>query len=253
MTDRRTVCSTSELFNAADADIVFRSSDNVVFRIHARNLAVTSGGFPPAGFSSADEIVDLTEEASTLELMFQFVYPRPQSSLEVLGFNELSKLAEAVEKYQIYPAMQLCNIFMTNALPENALGVLEYSMRHGYPSLSNRAAPFVTLERISASLNTVSPTLLRAWIRYYDTWNEKIRHATLTAPSGHKCANWSEYQRKIFFALGELTGIKNDVSIAAVITVPHFASICCKDDAARWHQNFSKKISDASMPPALYH
>ncbi|KAF8071465.1 hypothetical protein FPV67DRAFT_1447021 [Lyophyllum atratum] len=223
--------------NAPDADIVFRSSDKILFRIHARNLEVTSGGFPPAEFSPADQIVDLTEEASTLELMFQFVYPRLQPSLEILPFETLEKLTEAVEKYQIYPAMQLCNVFMT----------CPAVMRHGYPALSNLAAPFVTLEKISATLKTVSPELLHTWIRYYATWNEKIRYANLTAPAGHKCANWLEYQRKIFFALGELTGIKNDDSIASVIAVPHFASMCCKDDAARWHKDFTEKIGD--LPP----
>ncbi|KAG5639900.1 hypothetical protein DXG03_002540 [Asterophora parasitica] len=246
--DRRPTKTTSELFNAPDADIVFRSSDNVTFRIHARNLEITSGGFPPiADFSPADEVVDLTEDASTLELMFQFVYPRPQPLLESLPFNAAARLAEAVEKYQIYPAMQICNVYMSKALPDHALDVLAYSMRHDYPLLSDRAAPFVTLDKISSGLKSASPDLLHAWIRYYDTWNAKIRDAIVTAPKGHKCANWPEYQRKIFFALGEFVGLKNDTSIASVISVPHYASICCKDDSARWQQDFVSRIGE--IPP----
>ncbi|KAF5379849.1 hypothetical protein D9615_005821 [Tricholomella constricta] len=236
-----------DLVDAPDADIVFRSSDNVLFRIHARNLEITTGGFPPAEFSPADQVVDITEDASTLELLFQFVYPRSQPLLEGLPFDTLARLAEAVEKYQVYPAMQICNVYMTKALPDHALDILEYSMRHGYPLLSNRAAPFVTLAKISSSLKSLPPGLLHAWIRYYDTWNAKIRHAILTAPYGHKCANWSEYQRKIFFALGEFAGVKNDESIASVISVPHFASICCKDDANRWQKDFIQQIGD--IPP----
>ncbi|KAG6877958.1 hypothetical protein C0993_001576 [Termitomyces sp. T159_Od127] len=206
-----------------------------------------SGGFPPADFASANEHIDLTEDSLTLELMFHFIYPRSQPRLEKTTFEALARLAEAVEKYQVYPAMQLCNIYMEKALPGHALDVLKYSLRHGYPELVNRAAPYVTLANLSAEWNSVPPDLLYAWLRYYDSWNASIREASLTAPHGHKCANWLEYQRKIFSALGELTGIKNDESISTVITVPHFAAICCKDDANRWQKAFMDKIRD--VPP----
>ncbi|KAG6917844.1 hypothetical protein DXG01_000749 [Tephrocybe rancida] len=237
----------SEQFNALDADITFRSSDNILFRIHSRNLDVTSGGFPPVGFVPAEEHVDLTEDSETLELMFQFVYPRLQPRLEDIAFEALLRLSEAVEKYQVYPAMQLCNIHMARALPDHALDVLDYSLRHDYASLANRSAPFVTLENVSAAWKTVPPTLVYSWLRYYDSWNSRIRKASIIAPHGHKCANWLDYQRKIFSALGELTGVKNDESISAVIAVPHFASICCKDDANRWQRDFMDQIRD--IPP----
>ncbi|KAG6816662.1 hypothetical protein H0H87_004022 [Tephrocybe sp. NHM501043] len=237
---------TSPQFSEPDADIVFCSSDNTLFRIHSRNLAVTSGGFPPAEFVAADEHVDLTEDSMTLELMFQFVYPRLQPRLEEIAFEPLLRLSEAVEKYQVYPAMQLCNVYMAKVLPNHALDVLKYSLRHDYPALADRSAPFVTLATISAA-NSVPPNLLYAWLRYYDCWNSKVRKASGRAPHGHKCSNWLDYQRKIFSALGEQTGIKNDESISAVITVPHFASICCKDDADRWQRDFIDQIRD--VPP----
>ncbi|KAG6839270.1 hypothetical protein C0991_004296, partial [Blastosporella zonata] len=233
--------------SAPDADVVFCSSDKTLFRIHTRNLEITSGGFPPADFILSDEYIDLTEDSSTLELMFQFVYPRPQPRLEEVTFEALIRLSEAVEKYQVYPAMQVCNLYMAKTLPNHALDILEYSLRHDYPALINRSAPFVTLATISAAWKSVSPSLLYTWLRYYDCWNSKVRAASLIAPHGHKCPNWLEYQRKIFSALGELTGIKNDESVSAVITVPHFASICCKDDANRWQKDFIEQIRD--VPP----
>ncbi|KAG5718458.1 hypothetical protein E4T56_gene8762 [Termitomyces sp. T112] len=238
---------TSGQFNAPDADLLFRSSNNILFRIHSRNLEVTSGGFPPAHFAHSNEHIDLTEDSSTLELMFHFVYPRSQPNLEKITFEALAQLAEAVEKYQVYPAMQLCKIHMEKALPDHALDVLKYSLRHGYPELIDQAAPHVTLADISAEWNSIPLDLLYAWLRYYDSWNAGIRKASLTAPPGHKCSNWPEYQRRIFSALGELTGIKNDESISAVITVPHFAAICCKGDADQWRKAFIEKIR--SVPP----
>ena len=98
-----------------DADLVFRSSDGVRFHIHSRYLENTSGGFAPSEFPVKDEIITLPETAETLELLFQFVYPRRQPVLASLSFGTLGALAEASEKYEIYPAMQICNIYMTYA------------------------------------------------------------------------------------------------------------------------------------------
>ena len=103
--------------NAPDADVVFRSSDNVLFHIHSSQLTAITGGFPPADFrpGGRNEMVDLLENARTLELLFQFIYPRPQPVLGNLPFSDLSQLTEAAEKYQVYPAMPICNLHMRSA------------------------------------------------------------------------------------------------------------------------------------------
>ena len=97
-----------------DADLIFQSSDGVRFHIHSKYLENTSGGFAPSEFPTKDEVIMLPETAETLELMFQFVYPRRQPVLAFLSFGTLGALAEASEKYEIYPAMQICNIYMTH-------------------------------------------------------------------------------------------------------------------------------------------
>ncbi|KAF7978046.1 hypothetical protein HWV62_1667 [Athelia sp. TMB] len=98
---------------ADDADVTFRSCDGVLFKIHRNNLAVVSEGFaPPPGTDSSNEIVSLTENAETLELLFQYMYPRRQPNLSVLRFKLLAELAEAAEKYQVFAAMASCNVSM---------------------------------------------------------------------------------------------------------------------------------------------
>ncbi|GLB44796.1 hypothetical protein LshimejAT787_1801330 [Lyophyllum shimeji] len=168
---------TSSIFNAADADLVFRSSDGVLFRIHRKNLEFGSDGFPPVEFPVDDKPVDLPEDGKTLELMFRFVYPRLQPTLEGLDFRVLAHLAEAVEKYQIFTGKQLCNLYMSEALPTNAMAILEYSIKHEYPALANRAAPHVTLKDLSQKkmITDVSDNVLRAWVPYYNRWTEAIR------------------------------------------------------------------------------
>jgi len=104
--DRSTlVCST-------DAEITYKSADGVLFRIHRLNLeACTEGLSPPEG-SIFEEIVELTEDAPILELLFQFIYPTPGPDLTSIDFNILESLAEAAEKYQVYTAMSICKIYM---------------------------------------------------------------------------------------------------------------------------------------------
>ena len=71
-----------------------------------------SEGFSAPLIQASDEIVQLTETADILELLFQFCYPKQPPSLQSLNFETLSRLAEAVEKYQIYNTLEICRVFM---------------------------------------------------------------------------------------------------------------------------------------------
>lgn len=97
---------------AKDADVTFVSSDNVLFKIHRKHLESNAVAFPPAEFDTCEEVVQLTEASETLELLFQFVYPRRHPNLETTPFEILSPLAEAAEKYEAFAAMNICNIRM---------------------------------------------------------------------------------------------------------------------------------------------
>jgi hypothetical protein len=87
--------------NVPDADITFRSSDGVIFRVHSKNLETHSDGFPPSTLcKSSSELVDLSEPAETLNLLFQYMYPQRQPDLNNIAFPLLADLSEAAEKYQ---------------------------------------------------------------------------------------------------------------------------------------------------------
>jgi len=106
-----------ELFSSADADLIVESSDNVRFGVHKRNLATHSevgllGEAIGAGNEGDVETVCLTEASDTLELLFQFIYPQRQPDLQSISFERLSALSEAAEKYQVFSAMPICNIYM---------------------------------------------------------------------------------------------------------------------------------------------
>ena len=107
------IITLSPLVNAEDAEIAFRSSDNVVFKIHRKNLEVNTAVLSPAALTtSTSELVPLSEDAPTLELLFQYIYPRRQPLLDDIEFALLASLAEAAEKYEVFAAMTVCYIRM---------------------------------------------------------------------------------------------------------------------------------------------
>ncbi|KAF7973109.1 hypothetical protein HWV62_16222 [Athelia sp. TMB] len=128
----------SERFCAADADIVFLSSDSILFRVHSSNLTCGSEGFaPPTGTSSLSkhDIVQLTETSMTLELLFQFMYPQRPPDLSALEFKSFMGVAEAAEKYQVYSAMQICAMQMESCYQDHPFEVMTYAIKHGYKRL----------------------------------------------------------------------------------------------------------------------
>jgi hypothetical protein len=62
--------------------------------------------------SDGDETVELSEPASVLGPLFQFMYPQPQPDLHTLPFPTLAALAEAAEKYMVYAALTVCRMRM---------------------------------------------------------------------------------------------------------------------------------------------
>ena len=90
------------------------SSDGVVFHLHRKNLELyTDGAFPGLhdsvnGSTATEKILRLDEPSDVLKIVFQFIYPRRQPSLKGVSFHTILAVADAVEKYKIFAAMNLC-------------------------------------------------------------------------------------------------------------------------------------------------
>ncbi|KAF7978043.1 hypothetical protein HWV62_1661 [Athelia sp. TMB] len=177
----------SDRFCADDADVTFRSCDGTLFKIHRKNLESCSEGFsPPPGVSSRDEIVSLTENKDTLDLLFQYIYPHRHPDLAEIDFKQLAELAEAAEKYQVFAAMTICNVYMTlmDKAERTALGVS--------PTLAFESfTPQVYIAWVSGRIEPRSPktTLIIAFKCY--------RHVTM--PSGWICLKVSANTARVNF------------------------------------------------------
>lgn len=87
--------------------MTIRSSDGVTFNLHRSLLEANTGAFPGTDLD-ADEEVDLEETSEVLEVLFEFVYPKRHPDLLEKESKLVLQLAEAVEKYEVFPAMLAC-------------------------------------------------------------------------------------------------------------------------------------------------
>src|SRR6266498_3177814 len=89
-------------------DVRFRSADGIIFGAHKKNLEFFSEGFPLGDSTVATEVVQLEENADVLCIMLSFLHNTRMLELKDLEISTIAPLSEAVEKYMIYSAMQIC-------------------------------------------------------------------------------------------------------------------------------------------------
>ncbi|KZT05307.1 uncharacterized protein LAESUDRAFT_681702 [Laetiporus sulphureus 93-53] len=207
----------SERFNASDSDITAISSDGILFKVHRRNLEMHSEGF----ISQRDEnVITAAEKASVLELLFQYMYRQPQPNLAMVPFFDLALLAEAVEKYHVFSAQEVCKAHMRANISAEPIIVLSYATRYGYHDLCDEAAPRTVGMTNEIALKVLGTRSFARWALYKDGWMKALRDAqSRTGRVLHKggreaCEEWWPFQAKILSALGcdpenlqEVTGI----------------------------------------------
>lgn len=164
-------------FSSDDANIIFRSSDDVHFKIHSLNLRANTEGFVPPETSTLDEIVDLTETSETLGILFQFIYPARHPELEDLAFHVLAAVAEAAEKYQVFPALGICKVRMKSNLRKHATEVMAYALKHHHIDIIDLAAPYLMVLPLDRSVAYFPDHHVLSWIRYHECWRKVIQRA----------------------------------------------------------------------------
>ncbi|KAG5642311.1 hypothetical protein DXG03_003012 [Asterophora parasitica] len=155
-------------FNSGDADVVFLSSDNVAFHIHRTYLEGNAGAFPPAEFDTQGEVVRLEESSTTLELLFQFVYPQRHPTLDDTPFEVLAPLAEAAEKYEVFAAINICLVRMKANLADHPVDLMNFASRHGYNEIYPEATPLLLDIPLDKVVDMLSTQLVVPWVSQHD-------------------------------------------------------------------------------------
>ncbi|KAJ7185023.1 hypothetical protein C8R46DRAFT_1026844 [Mycena filopes] len=255
-------------FNFPDADVIFKSSDGVLFRVHRKNLEVCTEGFPPGDISTMGDVVELTEASVTLELLFQFIYPQRHPALDTTPFEILEPLAEASEKYQVFPAMNICHIRLRDMVKEHPVEVAVYAAKHDYPYLVSQVAPMMISMDIVKVVGMLPPYLVLPWMRYLQQWTKVYHKIALVSPYGavvhrtnapckaseNNAIPWAVLALACMGRLG--AGIHTLRTLDAVFdmspqivaaTNPYNRNMvlaeCCKTDLANWRRQIDDGIA----------
>jgi hypothetical protein len=171
----------SASFYAPDGDVTFKSCDNIIFKVHRKNLDTHSEGFgPPERLVTADpdeSIVSLPETAQVMELLFRYMYPMRQPELKHTAFETLASLSEAVEKYQVFSAMEICKLYMEAATASHPFEVLCYAAKHGYADLMDIAEEQATGMSLEEAYVGLTLEMYVAWTRYHGRWLDVLDYA----------------------------------------------------------------------------
>ncbi|TFK35744.1 hypothetical protein BDQ12DRAFT_725782 [Crucibulum laeve] len=177
----------SDQFRATvDTDVTFQSSDGVLFHIQRKHVEATTGGFPPSTIPTFGQIVPLTEDAVALELLFQFVIPRRHPSLNDIDFQLLLKLAESAEKYEVYAAMNACNLRMSQMIHVHPVEILNHAIKHDYPYIIVKTTPFTLDLELQDVIARLPAHLLVPWVREKSyEWNAQVVHVLIVLCVGN--------------------------------------------------------------------
>jgi len=107
-----------------DEMVIFKSSDNILFHVRRRYLEANTGGFPGPELRTYGEIVELPETSQALAILFQFIPPSRHPLLEDVKFPLLGEIAEAAEKYQVFPAMGIVVHWMRFILSKCVVNII---------------------------------------------------------------------------------------------------------------------------------
>ncbi|TRM57756.1 hypothetical protein BD626DRAFT_513952 [Schizophyllum amplum] len=167
----------SERFSTADeGTIPFVSSDNVPFYIDRARLDRDAASFAPAGFvANPDEVVHLSEDSTTLDLLFRFVYREQHVRLSTLQFKMLASLAEAAEKYGVYSASTICRASMEARSESHPLQVMSYAAKHGHDDVLDVVGSSTISLDPAEVLAALSPRHFAAWVIYTNQYNRFMR------------------------------------------------------------------------------
>ena len=94
-------------------DLVLVSSDGHRFGTHMTNLGEFTGSFPLQITPGNGEEVQMPDlDSKALSLFLKYVHHHRQPDLSNVPFTIITELAEAVEKYDVYSATEICKVQM---------------------------------------------------------------------------------------------------------------------------------------------
>ncbi|KAF9529949.1 hypothetical protein CPB83DRAFT_789386 [Crepidotus variabilis] len=185
-------------FNDPETDVIFQSTDGILFYLQRKYLEATTGAFPGAEFDTNGEITHLTESAAVLAILFGFVVPKKYPEIEDLEFALLSEVAEAAEKYEAFAAMEVCRLQLRRFLPKHAREILTHATKHDGTRLIKETIPHLGRQPLTTVSSMLPARYVVPWVLYRSTF-EDIFSSALTAALELKVSSPTNSIRQIHY------------------------------------------------------
>ncbi|KAF9525389.1 hypothetical protein CPB83DRAFT_859483 [Crepidotus variabilis] len=213
---------------SGSADLIFQSSDGTKFPVHRKNVQSMAGAFPIPETTTPTIVTQLPEPAKVLEVVFQFVYPKRLPSLDDRDFDLLMEIAKAVEKYEVFSAMQACTYAFMNARFKgtHSADILAFAIKYEYPQLADSAAEDLLFFDAIHTAEKLPDKHLLLWLKY------------------------RKAGRKAIFGSAEekIDTMKMDLVCSPSLPYPptnQYGCCHCRDGSTRWMKHL-KRISSRS-------
>lgn len=144
--------STHETYNSEDADVVIRSADGIIFRLHKTILKLTSPIFKdtfsipcPSAADDGEERIDdlpvvpITESSVTFQALLRFVYPGVRQ-FDSLPTEYLTPLIKAARKYEMLDVAEHLEGILTASIRSTPLHAFAIACHLDLPEIARAAA-----------------------------------------------------------------------------------------------------------------
>jgi hypothetical protein len=246
------------------ADIVLVSSNGDRFGTHCKNLGEFTGGFPLDIAPDGEDVSMPDLSSEVLSLFLKYIHHHRQPDLSRLSFECLSQLAEAVEKYDVYSATEICKMHMSSHAENHCVEVFQYASEHGYRDLMDAATR--TAIEVKSWNNEISEVCNRrsdlqsAWYRYNEYWrslfevcyNEPQPILVSGGIPSCQCIGWRKFRNVV------ISQVKREIAIFSkfgniVDDARYHVKDCghCDKRADRWKKRVLRQhisIGDSTTP-----
>ncbi|KAH8801939.1 hypothetical protein DL96DRAFT_773195 [Flagelloscypha sp. PMI_526] len=180
-----------ERFNYPDADVAILSCDQVLFKIHSRNLSVCSAAFPQGDHHWSEGEPAVWEEPShVLEILFAYIYSdQAHPFLSDLSLTQVIEIGAAAHKWMIPGAIAICQTRIiilkeqvaksppeeNTILPAFAYAVKHHGMDTGMTALIDQVGMWtVGCTAKSAMQYLGSGRVYNAWADHRAWWSDAV-------------------------------------------------------------------------------
>ncbi|KAF5362236.1 hypothetical protein D9756_001998 [Leucocoprinus leucothites] len=156
--------------------VFFRSSNNKDFQVNRHYVEAHASSMIPENWTlSESTVIGLSETASVLNILFQFINPGGPPTLRDLSFESLARVTKAAEKYQVFSAMSICSERMRALSHQYPKQIFVYGLHYNYPTVLDATAPHVvTSEKLVNLFPLLPPSHHYRWLRYYSLWAKAL-------------------------------------------------------------------------------